>query len=97
LHIVFQKTVPTQEVTNPLTLPMFIACMMFSIDSRHYCLAFDTIGPNDLHPSPAPQFKTFKVFLIYFPVSKFQHHTSTILAPNAKRLVSFLSLSLFCS
>jgi len=26
------------------------------------------IGPTDLlHPSPAPHFKTFQVFLIYFP------------------------------
>jgi hypothetical protein len=25
------------------------------------------IGPTDLHPSPAPHFKTFQVFLIYCP------------------------------
>ena len=31
-----------------------------------------TIGPTDLlHPSPAPHFKTFQVFLIYFPTSSF--------------------------
>jgi hypothetical protein len=25
------------------------------------------IGPTDLHPSPAPHFKTYQVFLIYCP------------------------------
>jgi len=24
-------------------------------------------GPTDLHPSPAPHFKTMKVFLVYLP------------------------------
>jgi len=30
-------------------------------------LIFHTIGPADLHPSPAPHFRNFQVFLIYFP------------------------------
>jgi hypothetical protein len=30
-------------------------------------LHFSCIRPSDLHPSPAPHFKTLKVFLIYFP------------------------------
>jgi hypothetical protein len=39
---------------SPLTL-----CNTFSISH--------TIGLTVLHPSPAPHFKTFRVFLIYFP------------------------------
>jgi hypothetical protein len=25
------------------------------------------MGPTDVHPSPAPHFKTFQVFMFYFP------------------------------
>jgi len=52
----FQKAVPTQDVTSPANLPSFH--ILYSIPL-----------PSDsglLQPSPAPQFKTFQLFLIYF-------------------------------
>ena len=43
-------------------------CIMF-LSSLALCntyLIFSCIRRSDLHPSPAPHFETFKVFLIYF-------------------------------
>ena len=72
LYDVFQKSVPTQDVTNPVSLPSFY-CMQdipLLLDPVQYFIIFHTIGPADLNPSPAPHFKTFDVFLIYFRKSE---------------------------
>jgi hypothetical protein len=55
------------------------------------------IGPSDLlHPSPAPHFKTFQVFLIYFPKRlKIQHRTK-LCSKCTKLLVSSLNWSSVC-
>jgi hypothetical protein len=46
---------------------LFIVCRIF-LSSLTFVTLFisHTIGPTDLHPSPAPLFKTFQVSLIYF-------------------------------
>ena len=46
---------------------LFIICSIF-FSSLTLCNNFHTIGPTDLlHPSPAKHFKTFQVFVMYFP------------------------------
>jgi hypothetical protein len=57
-----------QDVTNPVSLPSIVLCRMFLFlpDSKKHVFTHHTIGPNDLHPSQAQNFRTFKVFLIYF-------------------------------
>jgi hypothetical protein len=66
---VFQKIVPTQDVTNAVSVPSFYCLYDIPLlDSMQYFLISHMIGPTDLlHPSPAPHYKTFQVFLIYFP------------------------------
>jgi hypothetical protein len=61
---------------------LFILSIIFmSFYSLQYLIISHTIGPIDLYPSPAPHFKTFQVFLIYFP--KCPHFsTIKICAPN---------------
>ena len=63
---VFQKAVAMQCVANPTSLPLF-QCMQdipFLFLSVQHLFIFRTIGPTDLHPSPASYFKTFNLFLI---------------------------------
>jgi hypothetical protein len=58
------------------------------IDSKQHIFISHIIFLTDLHPSPAPHFKTFQVFLICCPKrpsystiqsqSKFQHHTKPV-------------------
>jgi len=77
----FYKAVHTQDVTNPASIPSFYCLYDIPrrLDSLQYFI-FHTIGPTGLlHPSPAPHFKTFQLFLIYFPkCPKFQHHTIAV-------------------
>jgi len=59
------KAVPVQDVTNPISLPFFPAYMMLVSSTLFFI--FHLISPTDFrHPSPAPRFKTSKLFLIYF-------------------------------
>ena len=62
-----QKAVSTQECDQSSSF--FIVCMIFlSSLTLQYFFISHTISPTDLfHPSPAPYFKTFQVFLIYCP------------------------------
>jgi len=63
---VFQKAVTMQDVTNMLRFPSFLCTqdIPLLLDSL-LLLISHTIGPNDLlHPSPAPHFKAFQLFLI---------------------------------
>jgi len=57
-----------QGVTNPVSLPA-IYCI-WDIPLLHKCMKYlfisHTIGPTDLHSSPASHFKTFLVLLIHF-------------------------------
>ena len=53
-----------------LDFPRFFVGRMFLsyLPLCHYFLIFHTIGLNDLvYPSPAPHFKTFNLFMLYFP------------------------------
>jgi len=63
----FQKAVPTPDVTNPFSLPA-VYCTQYIpllLGSRQHFVISHTIGPTDLlNPSPAPYFKTSKVFPI---------------------------------
>ena len=65
----FRKAVPTQDITNPVTLLSFY-CMYDiprPIDSIQRFFISHTISPADLlHPFPAPHFKSFRIFMIYF-------------------------------
>ena len=64
------KAVYTQIVTNPDRLPFtyFMQDIPLLLDSKQHILISHMISPTDLfHPSPAPHFKTFQVFLIYCP------------------------------
>jgi len=65
---VLQKTVPTQDMTNPVNLPSFLLSVGYSSLSWIFLTLLHShiIGPADLlHLSPAPHFKTSQVFLIY--------------------------------
>ena len=66
---VFQKAVPTPDVTNPVSPPPFYSTQnSFPPDSMQHFFISHTIGPPDLlNPSPEQHFKTFQGFLIYFP------------------------------
>jgi hypothetical protein len=80
---VFYKTVPTQEVTNSVSLPSFLPsvyCMKkipFLLDCVSF-LFFRTTSPNELL-SPASKFKTFQAFSsnsdLLSAVTHFQHPT----------------------
>ena len=89
---VYYKAVPTQDVTNPVSLPSVYFMWDISVprDTTLCILIFHTIGPSDLlHPSPVPDIKTFGIFLIYFTkypsigtiksYGKMQHFTSLLL------------------
>ena len=66
---VFWMEVPMKDVTNTVSLPYF-CCLPLVRDSMQYFFILHTIHPNNvLHPSSAPHFKTFQVFLTYFPKS----------------------------
>ena len=71
----FYKPVPTQDVTNPVSLPFFFYMQDIPLPlDCLLCFISHTISPTDLlQPSPAPNFRTSPVFLFYFP--QFQHHT----------------------
>jgi hypothetical protein len=64
------KAVSTQDVPNSVSLPTFY-CMHdipVLLECMSYFFISHTIGPTDpFHPFPAPNFKTFQVFLIYSP------------------------------
>ena len=62
LNNLFQKAVPTQDVTNPVRLPScyYMQDIARLLNSMQYYCTYHTIGPTDLlHPSPAPHFNTF--------------------------------------
>ena len=68
-NYVFQKAVPTQDVTNPVSLRSFYGMKAIPLlfDCMQYFFISHMICPTGLlHPSNAPHFKTFKLFLIYF-------------------------------
>ena len=71
---------PTQNITNPVSVPHFLLYIGYSPSSwlcKPLFLAWSVqlIYSFLLHPSPAPLFETSQVFLIHFSeVSKFQHH-----------------------
>ena len=57
-------------MTNPSSVPSVYCLIVFlsSLTLYNSSSFFHTIGPTDLlHPSPAPHFKKFQEFLIYFP------------------------------
>ena len=65
-----QKAFSMQNVTNPVRLPFtyFMQDIPLLLDSKQYFFISHMISPTDLlHPSPAPHFKTFQVFLMYCP------------------------------
>jgi len=65
-----RRPVPTQEVTNVIGSTLFYRCQYVPLllDYKSYFFIFQTIGLNDLvHPSRALHFKTFNLFMIYFP------------------------------
>ena len=64
------KAVPTQNVTNPVSIPpSYFVCKIFlsSLTLRNISSFFHVIDPNDLlHPSSTTHFIFFQVFLTYF-------------------------------
>jgi len=73
---VFNKAVYKQDVTNPVSLSSFYR-MYDSLSSLILCKSapFYTSGPTDLlHPSAAPHFKAFKVFLVSHLQKMQVHH-----------------------
>jgi len=89
---VFHKAVPTQDVTNPFSLPSFNVCMIFHSSST-LCNTSSFLTRSVqliFQPSPAPYFKTFQVFLVDFPKCSSFSTTQTC-APNVA-LYSFLPL-----
>ena len=65
---VCQKAFPTQDVTNPASLPSFYGMydIPLLLDCVLYFFILHKVGPtNLLYPSPAQHFKTVQVFLIY--------------------------------
>jgi len=57
------------DVTNPVSLPSiyYMWYIPFLLGYNRYFFISHTIGPTDiLYPTPAPDLKTFKAFLIYF-------------------------------
>jgi len=94
----FYKTVPTHDVTNPDSLPSFIVCMVF-LSSLPLCNTSSfltwSVQLIFLYPSPAPHFKTFHVFLTYFPkYPSFNTIQSHI--PNIALHYILLAESYFC-
>ena len=78
--LTFYKTVPTQDVTNPGSLPSFLLSLEYFCLPR-LCVTlfhFSQYRYKDLlHPSPAPHLKTFQVFLIP-SLSTIQSYTSYV-------------------
>jgi len=59
------KMWPTQ---HPASLSFILRRILLSSLTMYYFFIFHTISPTDLlHPSPPSYFKTFQLFLIYFP------------------------------
>jgi hypothetical protein len=58
-----------QDVTNTVSLPSYsLYDIPVLLDSLYCFFSSHAIGPVGLlHPSPAPHFKTFQIFLTYFP------------------------------
>ena len=51
-----------------LAFLLFTVCRTFLSSLTPFTLIPHTIGPDDrLHPPPTPHFRTFRLFLIYFP------------------------------
>jgi hypothetical protein len=70
--------------TRPIQLSFQLFYFMYCIPFLLGCVwhfIFHTIEPADLHPSPAPHFKMFKVFLFYFP-NCWSFNTIQIRIPN---------------
>ena len=66
----FLKTVPTQDVTNPISLSPFYCMQDIPLlrDAILHSLISHTSGlHDDLHPSAATYVRTFQVFVLYFP------------------------------
>jgi len=78
---VFQKAVPTQDVTKPVSLPSFMVCRIF---------ISHTVGSTDQpHPCPAPHFKNLQVFFICFLKCR-NFSAIQFYAPNVALLTSSL-------
>jgi hypothetical protein len=58
-----------QDVANPVILRFTVRGIFLSSSTlMQYLLFFHTVGTSDLHPFPAPHFKTFQiqsVFVVY--------------------------------
>ena len=55
------------QITQPSKVLLYAGCS-FPLDSKQDFFIVHQTGPIDLlHPSPAPHFKTMKVFLVYLP------------------------------
>jgi hypothetical protein len=48
------------------TWPIQSAYLLFALCTKFLSSLPHTIGPTDFHPSPAPHFKNYQVFMIYF-------------------------------
>jgi len=74
---VFQKAIPTQVLTNPLSLLRLTVCSTYlSSMALAILFFFEAIGRTDLlHPHPAPPSKTSKVFPKDFPKCLFARHS----------------------
>ena len=98
----FQKAVPTQDVANTVSFPSFYFMHYIPLlpDSMHYFFIFHTIGATDLHPSPAPHFKSLELFLITFQsvqvsapykaTLQMQHFTGFLLQLQSNLLVKIV-------
>ena len=85
----FQKTVPTQDVTNPVSPPL-LYCMYgipLPLNTIQHIIS-RAIGPADFHPSPATHFQNFLCISdLLSEVSKFQRHKAAL---QMQHFTSFL-------
>jgi hypothetical protein len=83
LNNVFYKAVPTQDVTNPVSLPSFLLHVWYSSPPWLYITLLHLSHDRSKRSSPSfpsrTHFKTLQVFLIYHPkCPQFQHHTKLL-------------------
>jgi hypothetical protein len=64
-----------QDISNPVKPPFFVVrrVFVFSLTLCNTSPVSHTIGPAGPHPSSAPYFKTFEVFLICFSKCEVMH------------------------
>ena len=80
--ILFQDAAPTEDLTNPVSLPS-VQCIQDAplfFDFISHFFTFHGFGPTDLfYLFPLPHISPFKLFLIYFPkFPSFSTNTSTV-------------------